>query len=57
MSDPEIAAILREPAVQAVLDKLQQGRAVEVEAQMRRPEMMAKLRRLAQAGLIGMEMR
>ena len=57
MSDPEIAAILREPAVQAVLDKLQQGRAVEVEAQMRSPEMMAKLRRLAQAGLIGMEMR
>ena len=54
MSNPEVAAILQEPAVQAILQKLQAGRSLEMEGEMRDPEMMRKLKVLADAGLIGM---
>lgn len=57
MTKPEVAAILQEPAVQEVIRKLQAGRSIEVEKEMRHPEMMRKLRVLAAAGLINIEFR
>jgi len=57
MADPEVVAILADVRVQAVLSKLQQGKSVEVEAEMRDPQMMLKLRKLSQVGLIGMQWR
>jgi len=55
MADPEVAAILRDPEVQHVLQKLQMGKTHEVQGAMTKPAMVAKLRRLSQAGLIGMQ--
>jgi len=57
MADPEVAAILKEAPVIAVLNKLREGRSVEVEREMRDPVVMHKLRKLASVGLIGMEFR
>ncbi|KAL1504979.1 hypothetical protein AB1Y20_008745 [Prymnesium parvum] len=55
MRNPEVVAILQEPQVQAVLGRLQAGRAHELDAEMRRdPALVAKLRKLSEAGLIGM---
>ena len=54
MRDPEVVAILKDSEVQTVLQKLQMGRAHEVEGCMSRPDMVRKLQRLSQAGLIGM---
>lgn len=54
MQDPEVAAILQDKEVQQVLQCLQMGKAHEVEGPMKRPDMVEKLQRLAQAGLIGM---
>jgi len=55
MQDPEVVAILQEPQVQAILQKLQLGHSHELEAAMRSdPKLVGKLRKLSQAGLIGM---
>jgi len=54
LRDPEVVAILQEPRMQALLQRLHEGRSLEVEAEMRAPDTMRKLRRLAEAGLIGM---
>ena len=54
VQDPEVAAILKDAEVQQIIQKLQMGRAHEVERSMTRPDMVRKLQRLAQAGLIGM---
>ena len=55
MRDPEVVAILQEPQVQALLGKLQMGQSHELDIAMRRdPSLVAKLRKLSQAGLIGM---
>ena len=40
--------------MQAILQKLQMGRAHEVSREMTRPDMVRKLQKLSQAGLIGM---
>ena len=53
LRDPEVVAILQEPRMQALLQRLHEG-SLEVEAEMRAPDTMRKLRRLAEAGLIGM---
>lgn len=55
LRDPEVATILQEPQVQALLGKLQAGHAHELDVEMRRdPTLISKLRKLSQAGLIGM---
>lgn len=55
LRDPEVATILQEPQVQTLLGKLQAGHAHELDVEMRRdPTLIAKLRKLSQAGLIGM---
>jgi len=54
MQDPEVAAILQDKEVQQVLQSLQMGKSHEVEGPMKRPDMIKKLQRLSQAGLIGM---
>ena len=54
MQDPEVVAILKDAEVQGVLQKLQMGKAHEVERSMTRPDMVRKLQKLSQAGLIGM---
>jgi len=54
MQDPEVVAILKDAEVQTVLQKLQMGKAHEVEQCMTRPDMTRKLQKLSQAGLIGM---
>ena len=54
MQDPEVVAILKDAEVQSVLQRLQMGKAHEVERSMTRPDMVRKLQKLSQAGLIGM---
>ena len=54
MQDPEVVAILKDDEVQSVLQRLQMGKAHEVERSMTRPDMVRKLQKLSQAGLIGM---
>ena len=49
-----LATILKDAEVQTVLQKLQMGKAHEVERSMTRPDMVRKLQKLSQAGLIGM---
>ena len=54
MSSTQVVAILKDAEVQTVLQKLQMGKAHEVERCMTRPDMVRKLQKLSQAGLIGM---
>ena len=49
-----MAAILQDPEVQALIRKLQEGQSAELERASQRPDMVVKLRKLSQAGLIGM---
>lgn len=55
MADPEVRAIVAEPKIQALLANMQAGKAFELEAEARRdPDIVRKLRKLSEAGLIGM---
>merc|ERR1719409_445091 len=54
LQDPEIQAILREPEVQQLFQNMQTEGQACMERASRNPVMVAKLRKLAAAGLINM---
>lgn len=55
MADPEVRAIVAEPAIQKLLGEMQAGKPFELEAEARKnPDIVRKLRKLSEAGLIGM---
>merc|ERR1719409_446446 len=55
MADPEVKAILEDPLIQKLLGDMQAGKAFELEAAAaRNPDIVRKLRKLSEAGLIGM---
>jgi ABC-type lipoprotein release transport system permease subunit len=56
MADPEVRTIVQEPKVQALLQQMQSGQPFELEAAVKSdPEMVRKLRKLSEAGLINMQ--
>ena len=56
MSDPEVRAIVAEPKIQELLATMQSGQPFELERAMRTdPEVVKKLKKLKEAGLINME--
>jgi len=56
MADPEVRAIVAEPEIQQLLASMQSGQPFEIEKAMRsNPEVVKKLRKLKEAGLINME--
>ena len=56
MSDPEVRAIVAEPKIQELLATMQSGKPFELEKAMRTdPEVVKKLKKLKEAGLINME--
>lgn len=55
MADPEVRAIVADPAIQKLLGEMQSGKAFELEAAAARdPDIVRKLKKLSEAGLIGM---
>lgn len=55
MMDPEVRAIVAEPRIQKLLGDMQAGKAFELEAAARSdPDIVRKLKKLSEAGLIGM---
>ncbi|KAG8465386.1 hypothetical protein KFE25_002693 [Diacronema lutheri] len=54
LADPQLRAVLEDADVQRVLQHVQARNVAPVEALMRRPDMVAKLQRLAGAGLLQM---
>ena len=56
MADPEVRAIVAEPKIQELLANMQSGKPFELEHAMRTdPDVVRKLRKLSQAGLLNME--
>lgn len=56
MADPEVREIVADPRIQALLQSMQSGREFELDAAARSdPDVVRKLRKLSEAGLIGME--
>ena len=55
MEDPEVRKIIAEPQIQQLLQNMQLGKPFELEREARRdPSLVMKLKKLSQAGLIGM---
>lgn len=56
MADPEVRAIVQEPQIQQLLHNMQNGVPFELDKMMRSdPEVVRKLRKLKEAGLLNME--
>ena len=55
MQDPEVRTIVQDPKIQALLQNMQSGKSFELERAAREdPDVVRKLRKLSEAGLIGM---
>ena len=55
MGDPEVREILQDPKIQSLLQNMQSGVSFELERAMRSdPEVVRKLKKLTEAGLINM---
>ena len=56
MQDPEVRAIVQDPKIQNILGAMQTGKSFELEIAMKNdPDVVKKLRKLSEAGLINMQ--